>query len=514
MRILRCAIYTRVSTEHGLEQEFNSLDNQREASEAYVKSQAHEGWRALSARYDDAGFSGGSMDRPALQRLLSDIRASLIDVVVVYKVDRLTRSLSDFAKLVELFDQNGVSFVSVTQAFNTTTSMGRLTLNVLLSFAQFERELTGERIRDKIAASKRKGLWMGGQVPLGYRVRDRKLVMHKEEAATIRLMFERYLSLGSLPALQRELRQAGIVSRRRRLSSDAVVGGVPFTNGPLAHILRNRVYLGKINHKGQSHPGEHEPIIEHALFEAVQARLDDNRRGKRRCHTNSEALLQGRIFDDRGNRMTPSYAVKNGARYRYYVSCVLAQGRRSEAGSVPRVPAPEIEGIVLKALREADATPAQHLSERELVHERLAKLVLRTGRLEIWLTPSDDAQPKRLDLPWSAPASRRKREIIGPPAEPSQRRPMKADSRARLLEGIAKARLWLDELIAGTFTSTAEIALHERCSERAVRTTLSLAFLAPAIVRAAVESRLPYGLTASSFSELPMLWEEQLQRAR
>jgi site-specific DNA recombinase len=278
---------------------------------------------------------------------------------VVYKVDRLTRSLSDFAKLVELFDQNNVSFVSVTQAFNTTTSMGRLTLNVLLSFAQFEREVTGERIRDKIAASKRKGLWMGGQVPLGYRVRERKLVIHKEEAATVRLMFERYLALGSLPALQRELRQAGIVSRRRRLSSGAVVGGVPFGNGALAHLLRNRVYLGAINHKAQSHPGEHEPIIERALFEAVQARLDEQRRGKRRSRTSSEALLLGRIFDDRGNRMTPSYAVKNGARYRYYVSCVLAQGRKHEAGSVPRVAAPEIEGIVHKALREANDTPDQ-----------------------------------------------------------------------------------------------------------------------------------------------------------
>jgi DNA invertase Pin-like site-specific DNA recombinase len=279
--------------------------------------------RTPLAIYDDGGFSGGSMDRPALQRLLADIRASLVDVVVVYKVDRLTRSLSDFAKLVELFDQTGVSFVSVTQAFNTTTSMGRLTLNVLLSFAQFEREVTGERIRDKIAASKRKGLWMGGQVPLGYRVRERKLVIHKQEAATVRLIFERYLALGSLAALQGELREEGIVSRRRRLSSGKVVGGVP-GNGALAHILRNRIYCGEINHKDRSHPGEHEPIIERALFEAVQARLDEQRRGKRRSRTNSEALLLGRIFDDRGNRMTPSYAVKNGARYRYYVSCVLA----------------------------------------------------------------------------------------------------------------------------------------------------------------------------------------------
>jgi site-specific DNA recombinase len=401
----------------------------------------------------------------------------------------------------------------VTQAFNTTSSMGRLTLNVLLSFAQFEREVTGERIRDKIAASKRKGLWMGGQVPLGYRVRERKLVIDKQEAATVRLMFERYLVLGSLPALQQELRQAGIVSRRRRLSSGAVVGGVPFGNGALAHLLRNRVYLGEINHKDRSHPGEHEPIVERALFEAAQARLDEQRRGKRRSRTSSEALLLGRIFDDRGHRMTPSYAVKNGARYRYYVSCVLAQGRKHEAGSVPRVPAPEIEAIVLKALRQADESAEKDLSERELVLEHLARVVVRTGRLEISLSLSDDAEPKRLDLPWSAPASRRKREIVGPPAEGSERRPMRAEARARLLESIAKARLWLDGLIAGRFTSTAEIARHERCSERAVRITLSLAFLAPAIVRAAVEGRLPYGLNTSSFSELPILWEEQLHLA-
>jgi site-specific DNA recombinase len=246
--MLRCAIYTRVSTEHGLEQEFNSLDNQRESSEAYIKSQAHEGgWRLVPKRYDDGGFSGGSMERPAPQRLLADIRSRLVDVIVVYKVDRLTRSLTDFARLVELFDAHQVSFVSVTQSFNTTTSMGRLTLNVLLSFAQFEREVTGERIRDKIAASKKKGIWMGGIVPLGYRVVQRKLVVDEDEARTVRLVFERYLALGSLARLQRELRERGIITRERRMSSGRVVGGVPLTNGPLAHLLRNRVYLGEIN---------------------------------------------------------------------------------------------------------------------------------------------------------------------------------------------------------------------------------------------------------------------------
>ena len=267
----RCAIYTRVSTENGLEQEFNSLHAQREAAQAYVKSQAHEGWKLIRDHYDDGGFSGGSLDRPA------DIRERRIDIVIVYKVDRLTRSLTDFAKLVELFDGHGVAFVSVTQSFNTTSSMGRLTLNVLLSFAQFEREVTGERIRDKIAASKKKGLWVGGVVPLGYEVRDRKLIVVEEEAVTVRLIFSRYLDLGSLSALQRDLRERGIITRRRTLSSGRAIGGQALTNGPLAYLLRNRMYLGEINHRDKSYPGEHQPIIDEKLFDAVQAKLTENR---------------------------------------------------------------------------------------------------------------------------------------------------------------------------------------------------------------------------------------------
>src|SRR3954462_6209513 len=275
-KAVRCAIYTRVSTDQGLEQDFNSLDAQYDASQSYIRSQAHAGWTLIKSRYDDGGFSGGSTDRPALQRLLDDVRARLIDVIVVYKVDRLTRSLADFAKLVELFDEHQVSFVSVTQAFNTTTSMGRLTLNVLLSFAQFEREVTGERIRDKIAASKRRGLWMGGVVPLGYRVENRKLMVDESEAEQVRMLFRRYLEIGSVPRLQEELRHSGFVTRQRRLSSGRVIGGIPFTNGPLGHLLRNRMYLGEIKHKGNTYPGEHEAIISHELFEAVQARLAQN----------------------------------------------------------------------------------------------------------------------------------------------------------------------------------------------------------------------------------------------
>lgn len=351
--ILRCAIYTRVSSDQGLEQDFNSLDAQREAAEAYVKSQAHEGWRLVGDRYDDGGFSGGTMERPALQRLLESVTAGRIDVMVVYKVDRLTRSLADFAKLVERFDAHKVSFVSVTQAFNTTTSMGRLTLNVLLSFAQFEREVTGERIRDKIAASKKKGLWMGGHVPLGYRVEDRKLRVDEEEAKIVRRIFERYLALGSIPALQRELREAGVVTRARMRASGKAVGAVPLTNGALSCILKNRHYLGEINHKGRSWPGEHAAIIDAALFDAVQAKLTQYL--NRACNQKfrSGALLMGKLFDDRGNPMSPTHAVKKGVRYRYYVSAPIAQGRKHEAGGVGRVPAEGIEAQIVAALKRA-----------------------------------------------------------------------------------------------------------------------------------------------------------------
>jgi DNA invertase Pin-like site-specific DNA recombinase len=274
--VLRCAIYTRKSTEHNLDLEFNSLDAQREACEAYIKSQAHEGWRLIAGRYDDGAFSGASLQRPALQQLLGEIRAGKIDVVVVYKVDRLTRSLADFAKLVELFDQHGVSFVSITQSFNTTSSMGRLTLNVLLSFAQFEREVIGERVRDKIAASKRKGIWVGGPVPLGYRCIDKKLVIVPAEAETVRLIFRRYFELGSMGTLMEELDRQGIRTKANRLADSRVRGGIRFGVGPLAHVLKNRFYIGEVVYRGEVHRGEHEPILARDLFDAVQAKLATN----------------------------------------------------------------------------------------------------------------------------------------------------------------------------------------------------------------------------------------------
>src|SRR5215467_8715801 len=318
---VRCAIYTRKSSEEGLEQEFNSLQAQREACEAFINSQRHEGWVCLPAAFDDGGFSGATMERPALQRLLADLTAGRVDIVVVYKIDRLTRSLTDFAKIVEIFDARGASFVSVTQQFNTTTSMGRLTLNILLSFAQFEREVIGERIHHKIAASKKKGMWMGGVPPLGYRVRDRKLVIIDGEAEMVRTIFRRYAELGSVRVLKDELGVRGIKSKFWTSASGLLRGGKPFSRGALYLMLQNRLYRGEIVHKGKSHPGEHTPIIEQPLWAAVQAQLAGNA-AERNSGTNTRqpSLLAGLLFDGDGNRMTPTHAVKNGVRYRYYVS--------------------------------------------------------------------------------------------------------------------------------------------------------------------------------------------------
>lgn len=347
--VLRCAIYTRVSTEHGLDQEFNSLDNQREAAEAYIKSQAHEGWRCLPARYDDGGLSGGSLDRPALQALLLEVQVRRIDVVVVYKVDRLTRSLADFAKLVELFDGHGVSFVSVTQAFNTTTSMGRLTLNVLLSFAQFEREVTGERIRDKIAASKKKGIWMGGVVPLGYRVENRALHIVEEHAELIRTLFSRYRELGTVSALKGSLDRDGILVPIRTDGAGRLTGGGPFSRGHLYKLLANPIYVGRLTHKGRVHEGQHPAILDLATFEAVEKQLAANTQSHKRQRLASSHLLTGRIRDTNGTAMSPTHAQKGSRRYRYYVTQPTLQGRAGPA--ITRISAPEVEAAVVGALR-------------------------------------------------------------------------------------------------------------------------------------------------------------------
>jgi DNA invertase Pin-like site-specific DNA recombinase len=515
-----------------LEQEFNSLDAQREAARAYIKSQAHEGWTPVRETFDDGGFSGGSLDRPALQLLLDAIRARQIDVVVVYKVDRLTRSLADFAKLVELFDAHGVSFVSVTQSFNTTTSMGRLTLNVLLSFAQFEREVTSERIRDKIAASKRRGLWVGGPVPLGYAARNRKLVVVEEEAERVRLIFRLYLELGSLGLVLPELHRRGVVTKRRELSGGRVIGGIPFTRGPLAYLLRNRFYIGEVVYRGKVSQGEHPAILEPELFAAVQERLARQHHGSVRARVSSKALLLGRMFDDRGNRMSPTHANKQGTRYRYYLTCALAQGRPEAAGSITRVSAIQVERPVLQALRE-HRSDCVAFPDHELIERYVERVVLHPTAIEIELCTDPSAEDRDqvdaagadpsaapatvvavpvLQIPWSRAATSRRREIIAPAqSEHLDHRPIRAETRATLVRAIALGRRWLDELISGAVVGPDAIANREGYSRRHVNMTISLAFLAPDLIRAAVGGRLPRGVGVSRLIDPPIEWTRQWQ---
>ena len=349
MRRLRCAVYTRKSSEEGLDMEFNSLDAQRESCEAYVASQRAEGWVCMRERYDDGGYSGGSLERPGLKALLEDVEAGLVDVIVVYKIDRLSRSLMDFAKLVEAFDRNNVTFVSVTQAFNTTTSMGRLTLNILLSFAQFEREVTGERIRDKFAASRAKGMWMGGFVPMGYDVVDRKLVINEAEAATVRHMFQRFVELGSATLLTRELVAKGTLNKR----------GKPIDKGFLYKLFRNRLYLGEAVHKGTSYPGEHQAIITPELWDQVHAISQESPRQRAaNTRTQTPALLKGLIFTDRGIAMTPTVTKKGNRHYRYYTSMDAIRNRACEGrDSFVRLNAGMVEAAVVQHIRSLLRTP-------------------------------------------------------------------------------------------------------------------------------------------------------------
>src|ERR1700735_2777026 len=351
-KIRRCAVYTRKSSEEGLEQEFNSLHAQREACEAFIRSQAGEGWRLIRTHYDDGGLSGATMERPPLQRLMVDIEQGLVDAVVVYKVDRLTRSLADFAKMVEVFDAQGVSFVAVTQQFNTTTSMGRLTLNVLLSFAQFEREVTGERIRDKIAASKRKGIWMGGCPSIGYDVHDRRLVVNQAEAATVRQIYQRYLKAGSVPKLKKALDRDGVLSKIRVSRKGIRSGGQSFSRGALYELLSNPIYVGEIRHKRERHPGQHEAILERGLWEKVQKRLRNRTARPTEPRTKvSPSPLAGKVFDETGEPLYVQAAVKDRRQYRYYVSKALVRGSKVEGQRGWRVPGPELERAVAIAAR-------------------------------------------------------------------------------------------------------------------------------------------------------------------
>jgi DNA invertase Pin-like site-specific DNA recombinase len=533
-KLLRCAIYTRKSTDHNLDLEFNSLDAQREACEAYIKSQAHEGWRLIPGHYDDGAFSGASLDRPALQLLLSEVQAGRVDVIVVYKVDRLTRSLADFAKLVELFDQHSVSFVSVTQSFNTTSSMGRLTLNVLLSFAQFEREVIGERVRDKIAASKSKGIWVGGSTPLGYASVNKKLVVVPDDAETVRLIFRRYLEVGSIRDLVEDLDRKEIRTRRLALATGKTRGGIRFGVGAISHLLRNRFYIGEVNYKGKIHPGEQAPIVDRELFEAVQAKLAAGANARQLKLRASPSILAGRLFDDRGNRMTPTHTNKKGARYRYYVSHALLQKRDTETGAIARVPAAEIETVVVDAVRRHEAASRSEpnliqFSDRDLIEHVVEKIVLRPHAMEIHMVAHDEKQSDKQDLkitgrrspedvtativtvPWTSTLTVAAKGIID---SLSPGPVMSVAERDALLTAIAKARIWIEDLAQGRIASFAEIAKQEGKVERHIRLLAPLAFISPAIIGDIIDRATPRMFTTDLAKRVEYCWSSQGAAAR
>jgi site-specific DNA recombinase len=559
----RCAIYTRKSTDEGLEQAFNSLDAQREACAAFILSQKHEGWTVLPTLYDDGGYSGGTMERPALQRLLADIEAGQIDVVVVYKVDRLTRALSDFAKLVEVFDRREVSFVSITQQFNTTTSMGRLTLNILLSFAQFERELIGERVRDKIAASKKKGMWMGGTVPLGYDVKDRKLIVNEAEARAVVDIYQRYLKLRSVRALGEELAAAGIKSKRRVRPDGAEYGHQQFSHGALYLMLQNRTYRGEATHKGNSYPGEHSAIVDKPLWDAAQAALADNRVARATgARTKQPSLLTGMVFDEAGERLTPTWSVKKGTRYRYYVSTSLVTGAARSGSNRCRIPAGNLEKVVINRLRiflanrgeildAIDNQVDQNVRQGDLIEraQQIAddlgaqapekiKIILMTlvRRVEI---RSDCV---KIDISRSCLAellSASSVDLSGKDRKPINSsdqvitlmapvglkrvgREMKmlvedsngdAAADLSLLRIIARAHDVQERLVQNTKLSVHDIARAERVTAAYIYTLLRLPWLAPDIITAVVNGRQPPQLNAKKLmrvtAHLPTDWAEQ-----
>ena len=506
----RCAIYPRKSTEHNLDLAFNSLDAQREACEAYIKSQAHEGWTLVRDHFDDGGLSGASLDRPALQDLLSRVRAHQVDIIVVYKVDRLTRSLADFAKLVEEFDERDVSFVSVTQSFNTTSSMGRLTLNVLLSFAQFEREVIGERVRDKIAASKRKGIWVGGPVPLGYHSRDKKLEVVPAEAELVRQIFADYLDVGSVGALAAKLNTQGPKPKPRQLANGKSVQAQSWRVGPLAHLLKNQFYIGEVAYRGEVHPGKHEPILDRDLFEAVQAKLKEHAVTRKLARRHSPHLLTGKLFDDRGNLMTPTHANKNGVRYRYYTSQALLQGRKSDAGAVARVSAEEVERLVMSALTEA--TSDAHPSERDAVDLHLVRATVQQGEIEIAIRSSvgnetDRQEPSRIaSVPFSPTGNLTK----GIRHRPGASVGLTDTDRTAILAAIARSRTWVDAVLSDHNETFESIAAREGRSARYIKLLAPLAYVSPRIIEALADGRPIADMTVTALAKsLPLSWAEQ-----
>jgi DNA invertase Pin-like site-specific DNA recombinase len=482
--------------------EFNSLDAQREACEAYIKSQAGAGWKAVSQRYDDPAYSGGSLERPAVQRLLRDIEDGKIDVVVVYKIDRLTRSLADFAKLVEVFDAKSVSFVAVTQQFNTTTSMGRLTLNVLLSFAQFERELSSERVRDKVAASRKKGKWMGGTPPLGYATKDKRLAVNQEEAEIVRHIFRRYLGVKSLQGLIIELNEKNFRPTRR--ADRRPITTRRFTYGALAYLLKNRIYIGEAGHKGNWFAGEHEAIVDRELFEGVQLLIKNNSVVRKQKRTQNCALLTGLLFDDKGNRFSPSYTTKRGVRYRFYVNSALLRGRPTDAGSVRRISATELEAVVSNALREQFGQSDSSISS--LIQVNIERIVLKQDALEIAMKPANNHHGgnNALRIAWRQPQAASATVI-----KTDERSQSKVPDR-KLIHALTRAHMWLDLLSTSVFKSVAELAASINMDERSVGNGLRLAFISPEITEAILSgSSLRIRNLAKIQSHLPLSWEEQ-----
>jgi site-specific DNA recombinase len=551
----RCAIYTRKSSEEGLEQEFNSLAAQREACEAFIRSQRNEGWVLAKTRYDDGGFSGGNMERPALQDLLADLRAGRIDIVVVYKVDRLTRSLADFARLVEIFDAQGASFVSVTQQFNTTSSMGRLTLNVLLSFAQFEREVTGERIRDKIAASKKKGMWMGGNVPLGYDASERTLVINPAEAETVRRIFALYRELGCVRRVKEEADRLGFRTKCTRTGNGAERGGKPLSRGHLYRLLSNPIYTGRIAHKGELYPGKQPALIDDESSTAVRNQLAANA-SDHQCKAKAAepSLLTGLLVDARGERLTPSHAVKKGRRYRYYASAALITEAGTDRAQGWRLAAREIEEAVIRILVDALTSPArllerfdtsgmpgeqirtilgraaraaaalsgspggrakvvQTLVEKVIVDDKTMIIKVRRDPLlggDVWSSASEDPSDSAIELTAAVAFKRRGVETkLVLPGLAQRNHSSRCDP--ALIKAIARGRTWFEELATGRARSLEELARRDGITRRYIRRLLCLAFLSPELVEAILQGRQPVELTATRLTELdlPLDWTEQ-----
>jgi site-specific DNA recombinase len=552
LKAIRAAVYCRVSTDESLHLEFNSLDAQREACEAYIKSQQHEGWLATSGRYEDGGFSGGTLERPGLTMLLAEVAAGRVDVIVVYKIDRLTRSLADFAKIVDVLDASKASFVSVTQAFNTTTSMGRLTLNVLLSFAQFEREVGAERVRDKIAASKKKGMWMGGVSPLGYDPKDRKLVVNEPEAETVRAIFQRYLQLGSVLLLEADLNCRGIRSKLRVSANGISSGGQRFTRGALYSMLQNRMYIGLTCHRGAAYPGQHDPIVDEDLFAQAQALLARNRNERElRSGAGGLALLSGLVRDAHGRRMSPSHSKKGPARYRYYSTkpdSNAPPGTRVAAAELDTVVKERItqflddrralhdaieawdpDAVMLDAVLFAASRCQQQLlsGTSQAIRELLLKLVARVDVLAEEVRISVKRQRlidlADLEIPWPAAAShleiiipvrvfRRAREVRlaiapGTAAGTPTRDPA-------LIKLVAKAWAARQALMNAGGASLEQVARECGVEPGYFTVLIKLGFLAPSIVSDILSGRQPATLDRQRLArirKMPMDWNEQVR---